>query len=166
MSIRNCLPILFLLLIFKGKEIHAQSVPKGVSEEIENALRQATHFMNHSMYDSAQYVITRTLTQTNHTISSKELYYLRCYEAEIMYYNALFEQGLNVALHSMDLAKELNDDLLLGNSHNFVGLFLMNIERTREAAQHFLAASRLIPAEAKDKFMSLQYHATGNLGEC
>jgi two-component system sensor histidine kinase UhpB len=141
-------------------------VPGNVSEQVGKALATATNFMNESKYDSAQHTLSAVLMKNDQAITKLELYYLRCYEAEIMYYNALFEQGLNVALHGLELAKTLDDEPLLGNSHNFVGLLLMNLNRSREAVAHFLEAYRLIPPEANDEFMSLSYHAAGNLGEC
>jgi signal transduction histidine kinase len=163
---RHTTLLFFFNLITAGLMCQVQQVPSGVSEEVGKALSDATNYMNQSKYDSAQYVITATLMQNDQAITKLELYYLRCYEAEIMYYNALFEQGLNMALWSLELAKELKDDLLTGSSHNFVGLFLMNLERSQEAVPHFVSASQLIPQEVHQDFLSQHYHATGNLGEC
>src|SRR5690606_17516523 len=100
-------------------------------------------YMNRSMYDSAQFVISGVMAQTEIPISKTELYYLHSYESEIMYYNALFEQGLNIALWSLDIANQLGDEMLVGNSENFIGLFLMNLERYAEATGHFKRAVRL-----------------------
>src|SRR5690606_39023439 len=103
---RHTTLLFFFNLITAGLMCQVQPVPSNVSNEVGKALSDATNYMNQSKYDSAQYVITATLMQNDQAITKLELYYLRCYEAEIMYYNALFEQGLNMALWSLELAKE------------------------------------------------------------
>lgn len=143
----------------------AQSEDRKISKEIDDILKRATAFMNQSQYDSAQYLITAIQAQPEFSITKVEHYYLRCYEAEIMYYNALFEQGLNISLWSLDLAKELNSELLQGNSHNFIGLFLLIMQRSKEAIPHFQAAIQLIPDGQQPDYLSKQYHAMANLGE-
>lgn len=121
--------------------------------------------MNTSNYDSAQYVLTDLITRSDNAITLGEMYLIRCFEAEILYYNALFEQGLNTTLWSLDLAKELDDERFLGNSHNLIGLFLMNLNRHNEAIHHFKKAADLISPNEKNDFLSQRYHALGNLGE-
>jgi len=157
--------IVLLFLLAKSFIGFGQDHWNELSKETNAVLSKATEFMNQSRYDSAQFVITAALNQSKFPVSKVDLYYLNCYEAEILYYNALFEQGLNIALWSLDLAKELNSDLLQGNSHNFIGLFLLMMKRSEEAIPHFQTAIRLIPAGQQPDYLSKQYHALANLGE-
>ncbi len=157
--------VLFAILFGIGISGFAQNNSIEISKEIDDVLKRATAFMNQSKYDSAQYLITAVQAQSVFAVSKEEHYYLRCYEAEIMYYNALFEQGLNISLWSLDLAKELNSELLQGNSHNFIGLFLLIMQRSEEAIPHFQAAIRLIPESQQPNYLTKQYHALANLGE-
>lgn len=156
-----------MIAVFLGIGISgfSQTEIMGISKEIDDVLKRATAFMNQSKYDSAQYLITSIQAQSDFTITKLEHYYLRCYEAEIMYYNALFEQGLNISLWSLDLAKELNSELLQGNSHNFIGLFLLIMQRSKEAIPQFQAAIRLIPEGQQADYLTKRYHALANLGE-
>jgi len=157
--------IMIAILLGVSLSGFAQKDNKGISKEIDDVLERATAFMNQSKYDSAQYLISGVQAQSEFPVSKLEHYYLRCYEAEIMYYNALFEQGLNISLWSLDLAKELNSELLQGNSHNFIGLFLLIMQRSKEAIPHFQAAIQLIPEGQQPEYLTKQYHALANLGE-
>ena len=140
--------------------------PDGISVEINEVLEHATSYMNNSNYDSAQYVLSAAFSQTDYALGEKDLYYLHCYEAEVMYYNALFEQGLNSALRGAEIAKQLNDSALLGNVENLTGLFLMNLNRDYEALPHFKVAIELISPYHTNDWLALRYHALSNLGAC
>jgi len=133
---------------------------------MQSTISRATRFMNFSQYDSAQVVISEAFEQTDFKLHDLDEYYLHCYEAEVMYYNALFEQGLNTAMRGLDLARQLDDPILIGNAENLIGLFMMGLDRHTEAIEHFHIAERLIPSEEQSSFLSLRYHALGNLGEC
>jgi signal transduction histidine kinase len=144
----------------------AKSDPPSVSPSIKDVLAAATDYMNHSSYDSAQFVISAAFSQSETAVTETDLYYLHCYEAEVMYYNALFEQGLNSSLRSLELARKLANDTLVGNSENLIGLFLMNLGRKEEALGHLRSATLLLPSGHSNDYLAFQYHALGNLGEC
>ena len=129
-------------------------------------LNDATTYMEQSKYDSAQYVISRAFSQSDDTLNNTDVYYLYCYQAEIMYYNALFELGLNSSLRGLEFAKQLSNDTLIGNCENLIGLFLMNLSRYEEALEHLRAGKSLIPLGHDNVFLAFNYHALANLGEC
>jgi signal transduction histidine kinase len=139
--------------------------PPGLSPDVASVLAIATEFMNRSSYDSAQFVISRAFAQTENAVSELDLYYLHCYESEIMYYNALFEQGLNSSYRALEIATKLKNDTLLGNSENFIGLFMLNLGRLEEATEHLHRAVNLIAKNHQNQYLSFQYHALANLGE-
>jgi signal transduction histidine kinase len=140
--------------------------PAGTSLRVGEVLKVATEYMNKSSYDSAQFVVSAAFSQTNFPLNPTDLYYLHCYESEIMYYNALFEQGLNSSMRGAEIAKELNDSNLLGNTENLVGLFEMNLAKNKEALPHFKKAIALISPTHNNDWLSYRYHALANLGEC
>jgi len=78
----------------------------------------------------------------------------------------LFEQGLNSSIRALEIAHEINDQVLIGNSENLIGLFMMNLERYTDALDHLKIAARLIPADHTNEYLAFQYHALENLGEC
>ncbi|MFM9984607.1 MAG: histidine kinase [Flavobacteriales bacterium] len=145
--------------------VRAQN-PDDISFEINEVLQHATSYMNNSNYDSAQYVLSAAFSQTDYALNEKDLYFLHCYEAEVMYYNALFEQGLNSALRGVEIAKQLNENALLGNGENLIGLFLMNLNRDEEALPHFRVAIDLISPYHTNDWLAFRYHALANMGEC
>lgn len=122
--------------------------------------------MNRSQYDSAQSVLTATFIQTEHALSQTDLFYLHSLEAEIMYYSALFEQGLSSALRARALVEHSSDSVLLGSAENLVGLLLMNLGRTDEALEHLRKAVVLIPKYHGNGYLSYNYHSIANIGEC
>jgi len=83
-----------------------------------------------------------------------------------MYYNALFEQGLNIALRAYEVSLELDNDTLIGSAENLLGLLLMNVGRNADALDHFRNAVRLIPKYHGNGYLSFNYHATSNIAEC
>lgn len=162
--------ILYYFILFctisNGTIAIAADCPSYVSKQTCDVLSIASDFMGKSQYDSAQFVISKMFAQTEFSIGTTDLYYLHCYEAEIMYYNALFEQGLNSSLRGLEIAQQLKNDTLSGNSENLIGLFLMNLQRNEEALEHLRSGSRLLPYNHHNEFLAFQYHALSNLGEC
>ncbi len=163
--IRNLLLLFSVHIVFASTTAVAQT-PAGTSLQVGDVLKVATAYMNKSSYDSAQFVVSAAFSQTNFPLNPTDLYYLHCYEAEIMYYNALFEQGLNSSMRGAEIAKQLNDNNLLGNTENLVGLFEMNLGKHAEALPHFKKAIALISATHTNDWLSFRYHALANLGEC
>lgn len=122
--------------------------------------------MNRSQYDSAQAVLSATFIQTENALSQTDLFYLHSLEAEIMYYSALFEQGLSSALRARALVEHSSDSILLGSAENLVGLLMMNVGRTDEALEHLRKAVALLPKYHSNGYLSYNYHAVANIGEC
>jgi len=147
-------------------KVVGQDVPKDVSPLMQPLLEKAVLHMNNSRYDSAAVVLNRAFTQTDFQLSLLDLYYVHSLEAEIMYYNALFDQGLNIALRAHEVAVELHNDTLLGAADNLLGLLLMNVGRYDDALRHLRKAVRLIPRYHGNGFLSFNYQAIANIGEC
>lgn len=147
-------------------DVLAQKIPVGLSSSVESSLKRAADYMDRSSYDSAEYEISKAFSQTGAPVSETELYYLLAFEAENMYYNALFEQGLNSTMRALDIARRLRNDTLIGNAENLYGLFLMNMGRNNEAIDHFRLGLSLIPSDHTNSYLAFQYHAYGNLAEC
>jgi signal transduction histidine kinase len=154
-----------LLIILTGAAMSAQERPVGVSPSVGRVLELATDYMGRSAYDSAAQFLNEAFAQTEVSYSNIDLYYLLAYEAENMYYNALFDQGLNSAYRSLEVAKAMGNDTLTGNSENIVGLMLMSLNQDDEALQHFRRASSLLPRHQID-YLSYRYQVLSNAAEC
>ena len=150
--------------------LHANSgldfKPNGVTAKVLIVLLEASAHMEASRYDSAQYLISNTLSQTEIALNESDLYYLHAFQSEIMYYNALFEQGLNSALRALSIATSLNNDTLIGSAENLLGLFYMNLGYSKNAVKHFKKAVELIPLGHNNDFIACQYHGYSNMAEC
>lgn len=144
----------------------AQPLPTGVSNVIAPSLENAVALMNRSQYDSAQAVLSASFMQSGQQLSKVDLFYLHSLEAEIMYYSALFEQGLSCALRAHALMEKSSDSVLVGSAENLVGLLMMNLGRTDEALVHLRKAVVLLPKYHGNGYLSFNYHAIANIGEC
>ena len=133
-----------------------------MSKILESTFNQ----MDQSRYDSALSILSQGFYLHNEVVMPIDQYYLHSIEAEIMYYNALFDIGLNSVQQSAILAEELKNDTLIGNTENLLGLFLMNLNRDEEAIPHLKLAATLLPINHGKGYLALQYHALSNLGEC
>lgn len=122
--------------------------------------------MSRSAYDSAGFLLNEAFSQTDVAYRDIDLYYLLCFEAENMYYNALFDQGLNSAYRSLELAESMQNDTLIGNIENILGLFLINLDKYDEALVHFRRAIPLIPSDHNCDYLSYRYQVLANAGEC
>lgn len=163
MMMKALLPVFCLLLFAQSK---ALDFPQEISPEVRIVLEKVGNLMDLNQYEAALQLIYKTQLQPNSRFSSYDLYFLHSFEAEIMYYNALFKQGLNIALWSLELAEDAQDSLLIGNSENFIGLFLLNLENYLEAKPHFLRSVKFLQTPRQSSALSSTYHALGNLGEC
>lgn len=168
MNLIRIILIAFVLgiAITASADVNNDYRPPGMSENAFTVLKAASNFMDQSRYDSAQYLITDELSQTSVSLNEIDLYYLHAYESEIMYYNALFEQGLNSAVRALSIASALQNDTLIGSAENLIGLFYMNLDKEKDAIKHFQNAIKLLPPGHNNSFLAFQYHAYANLGEC
>lgn len=144
----------------------AQTRPLNVTPAVGVVIDRATEYMGRSAYDSAGHILNEAFSQTNVTYTDLDLYYLLSYEAENMYYNALFDQGLNSAYRSLELAEAMRNDTLIGNTENILGLFLINLDKYDEALVHFRRAIPLIPIDHTCDYLSYRYQVLANAGEC
>jgi len=141
-------------------------IPTGVSDPVKIIIQKTFEQMDASRYDKALATLSQGFYRDSNQISLVDQYYLHAFEAEIMYYTALFDIGLSSAIQSESIALELNNDTLIGSSKNLVGLMLMNIGDYKSAVNKFKQAIELLPFNHKLAYLSFRYHAQTNLGEC
>lgn len=163
-KIVSIISVLLLSCLFSQGQL--DFVPKGVTPEMSRILGSTFEQMDNSRYDSALSILSEGFYLHNEIVVPLDQYYLHAIEAEIMYYNALFDIGLNSVQQSAMLAEELKNDTLIGNTENLLGLFLMNLNRDKEAISHLKLATTLLPKKHGKGYLALQYHALSNLGEC
>lgn len=128
----------------------------------------ADNYMEIEQYDSAQIWLNRIhekLTAKNTSLSN---YFLLTRQAEVYYYNNLQQLGLQESLRGLDMAKALNDSLLLADSYNFLGLFYMNIDSAVKSLQYFkegIKYSKQPPFSPIYLSLSKPHHLYGNFSE-
>jgi signal transduction histidine kinase len=163
MNVRILLSLLFLSLFCFS--LSGQQFPDKTSTEVSTLLGHATEFMNRSDYDSAAFLLNRALSDPEVSYSNIDLYYLLCYEAENMYYNALFDQGLSSALRGLEIAQVLKNDTLVGNAENIVGLMYMSMDKMDVALEFFRNSIRHTRRHQLD-YLSYRYQILANAAEC
>jgi signal transduction histidine kinase len=139
--------------------------PSEVSQEVAGVIQEASRFMERNAYDSAAYVLNQAFSEPEVSYSDSDLYYLLCFEAENMYYNALFEQGLSSALRGLEIAQRLKKDDLIGNAENIVGLMYMSMDKYDVALGYFRNSIIHIGHHQLD-YLSYRYQVLANAAEC
>ena len=128
----------------------------------------ADAFMDVDQYDSAQIwlnKIAETLPIKQPTVSN---YFLSSRQAEVYYYNGLLRLGLQESYRSLNIARTLNDSLLLADAYNFIGLFYINLDSNETAIPNFkkgIAFLKQAPYSAQYLGLSKPHHLYGNLAE-
>jgi signal transduction histidine kinase len=154
-----------MVLFLQGIFAYSQDIPRNISPEVYRVIERASSFMSESAYDSAGIILNEAFSQTDLSYSQSDLYYLLVYEAENMYYNALFDEGLNSAYRSLELAVSLQNDTLIANAENIVGLFLMSMDKYEDALLHFRKSTSLTKPHQLD-YLSYGYQVLSNAAEC
>lgn len=138
------------------------------STHIQTYFYIADEYMDQSRYDSAQSwlnIIHEFLPIKSTSINN---YFLISRQAEVYYYNNLLQLGLEESHQLLNMAISLNDSLLIADSYNFIGLFLVSIDSTKNSINYFLKGLKYIkqpPYPNKYLELSLPHHLYGNLAE-
>lgn len=135
---------------------------------ILNAFNKADEYMNTDHYDSAQVWLNKIYLKVSYRKPSLFSYFLTTRQAEVYYYNNLHELGMQEALKGENIARVLNDSLLIADAYNFIGLFYLNGRKLKEAEKYFKQGLRFTkqPPYKKDYIeISKPHHIYGNLAE-
>ena len=139
--------------------------PNIIRAEVLADLQVAADSMEVSANDVAEQIILKHLNKSTDSISSIEKYYLYAFEAEIFYYSALFDQGINSIMKARKQAELLHENKLIGSCENILGLLYSNKNLPDTALKHFRIALNLIPELENSKWLSKQFHVYNNMGE-
>jgi len=124
--------------------------------------------MDIEQYDSAQIWLNKIYEKLPAKKSSLFNYFLITRQAEVYYYNNLQQLGLQESFKGLRVAKDLNDSSLLADSYNFLGLFYMNIDSSKEAIPFYKNGLQFVrqPLYPSEYFsLSKPHHLYGNLSE-
>ncbi len=136
-----------------------------VSAKADSILNSVGSLMDKGNLELAQSIILKALDKPAETYPPQNCYLFHSLLAEIMYYSALNEQGLQSARTSLRLAENLKNDTLKGNSYNLIGLIHLNAERYDSAMHYFNHAASLIPDALNKKELSRKDQIYGNISE-
>jgi signal transduction histidine kinase len=128
----------------------------------------ADNYMDIEQYDSAQVWLNKIHLKLPTKNISLSNYFLTTRQAEVYYYNNLQQLGLQESLRGLEMAKTLNDSLLLADSYNFLGLFYMNIDSANKSISFFkegIKFTRQPPYPTNYLSLTKPHHLYGNLSE-
>ena len=138
------------------------------SEFLKTCFYIADEYMNIEQYDSAQLWLNKIHSVLPVKSISLQNYFLITRQAEVYYYNNLQQLGLQESRRGLAMAEALNNNLLLADSYNFLGLFYMNIDSTALSVALYKKGLQF-PQNYLDspKYISLSkpHHLHGNLAE-
>jgi tetratricopeptide (TPR) repeat protein len=107
----------------------------------DSILAKVAVLMDAGDFENAQQILLKSLDETKSQTNQYDQYFLHTYLAEVMYYTALNEQGLQNAVKALKISQSINNDTLIGNAHNLLGLIHLNRERLESGNPHFLLTS-------------------------
>ncbi len=136
-----------------------------VSAQADSVLNAVGSHMDAGNLELAQNIILSALDKPSETYPPHSIYLFNSLLAEIMYYGALNEQGLQSARTSLRLAENLKNDTLKGNSYNLMGLIHLNAERYDSAMHYFSRSASLIPDALNKTELSRKDQVYGNIAE-
>jgi signal transduction histidine kinase len=129
---------------------------------------RADQSMEIDRYDSAEFWLSRVGDRLAFKKPGIFNYYYHTRQAEVLYYNDLLQLGLQQTQRALQIAQQLNDSLFLADAYNFLGLFLLNLEKLDEAEGHLLTGlSYFEGLQVREPLLALSkpYHLHGNIGE-
>ncbi len=138
------------------------------NEIIKTSFAIVEEFMDIDQYDSAQIWLNKIADIIPVRQASVSSYLLSSRQAEIYYYNRLLQLGLQESKRALNIAKTLNDSLLLSDAYNFAGLFYMNFDSAALAIKNFrkgIIYTKQPPYADIDAELSKPHHLYGNLAE-
>lgn len=131
----------------------------------DSILAKVTVLMDAGDFENAQQILLKTLDESKSQSNQYDQYFLHTYLAEVMYYTALNEQGLQNAVKALKISQAINNDTLIGNAHNLLGLIHLNRERLDSAQNHFEKALKLLPPKLSIQGLSRYDQVLSNLAE-
>lgn len=121
--------------------------------------------MEEGDFESSQAILLSTLEKPHVLNNLYDQYFLHTYLAEVMYYTALNEQGLQNAGKALKISKSLQNDTLIGNACNLLGLIHLSGQRYDSARVYFQTAMQKLPVKFNKNGMSRYDHVLSNLAE-
>jgi two-component system, NarL family, sensor histidine kinase UhpB len=121
--------------------------------------------MDDGDFESSQQILLSTLDKPSVQLNQYDQYYLHTYLAEVMYYTALNEQGLQNAGKALKISKSIKNDTLIGNASNLLGLIHLSGQRYDSARVYFQTAMQKLPRKLSIKGLSRYDHVLSNLAE-
>jgi signal transduction histidine kinase len=128
----------------------------------------ADNFMDLDQYDSAQVWLNKIYDRLPVKKPTLFNYFLSSRQAEVYYYNNLHSLGLQEIFGALKIAEQLQDNHLLADSYDFMGLFYLNLDSLAKAKQSFVLGLKYLPAvPPPDSYIALTqpHHLYGNLSE-
>jgi signal transduction histidine kinase len=128
----------------------------------------ADSYMDIEQYDSAQVWLNKIHEKLPAKNVSLSNYFLTTRQAEVYYYNNLQQLGMQESLRGLEMAKALNDSLLLADSYNFLGLFNMNMDSVKKSLLYFkkgIKYTKQPPYPLAYVSLTKPHHLYGNIAE-
>lgn len=163
--LNSSLILVIVLFIVACSKPQLKSDASSLSPNIYNELKKIAALMDSGEFVNSEKAILGCFEHFGDSLNDIDKYYLYAFEAEIMYYSALFDQGINSALKARAIAVSRNDSILIGNTENFLGLFYMNKNFPDSAKRHFRNALHMLPADDTTLWVSKRFHVLNNFGE-
>jgi signal transduction histidine kinase len=140
-----------------------------LQEKLYSAFKLCDHYIEYDIMDSAQVWLSRAKVIGSQLPLSQYNYLLYTRQAEIFYYQHLYEFGIQASHNGFTIASKLNDSLLKSDAKFFEALFNFEIDSVKVAAGLLFQALQLYPKNPREipGFALIQpFHILNNISEC
>lgn len=95
------------------------------------------------------------------------MYHLLMARAKEMYYQGLYDMGIADVNRSLELAKVMNDSLLIATTFNMIGLLNENLNNDAITLPWFRTAAQWLPPNSESAYPVVKdYHIDANIAQC
>lgn len=168
-----------LLMLCFGVSVKAQNAVDSLQQLLHQQKNQdslyamtcwylAQYYDDHNQFDSMQHWLNVGVERLPVNKTQFIHFNYAAFQSIAYYYNGLLQMDLYESIKVLDLAKALNDSVLLTTGYNFVGLANSNIAQYQTAIPYFydgMKYARQPPFGPKYHVASKPHHLYGNLAE-
>lgn len=143
------------------------------------ASAQDTSLFRHPVLDDVMHNITgtrhveRNLGLLDRALSERTtadtvlVVHLLLARANQYYYSGSFDRGMADVSAALDLARTVQDSLLIATAYNMIGLLHENLGSAEATLPWFMEAARWLPTDARSNYPVVKdYHLDGNIAQC
>ncbi|MCU0352364.1 MAG: tetratricopeptide repeat protein [Cytophagales bacterium] len=136
------------------------------AQALQANLKLAGYYIDFSQLDSVQICLDEGFRLNELVKDSIQGFFLTAYQTEIFLYSTLCEQGIQTAMKGLQQAEQLNDEEMIANQYNLLGLLYAEMAQFQQAIGFFELSLNHLPPQSGHDNLTRRYHLLSNLAQC